>query len=74
MENLPVENNPWEPWFGKCFGFLICTEKEYQARKIADENRGDEGSAWLDPNLTSCAEVTPDQVDEGVILMDFRSG
>jgi hypothetical protein len=72
--NLPSEKNPWNPWFGKCFGFLICAENEFQARKIANDNGGNEGSVWLDPSVCTCLELTPGNVEEGVVLMDFRSG
>jgi len=72
-EDLPSENNPWDPWFGKCFGFLICAENEYQARKIAVDKGGDERNAWFDNKLSSCVELTSDNVDTGVVLMDFRS-
>jgi len=38
----------WVPWFDKVFGFVIRAKNEIEARKIAQENAGEEDpSAWL---------------------------
>ena len=36
--NLPTDDNPWEPWYDKSFGFVVRAETEAEARKIAHEN------------------------------------
>jgi hypothetical protein len=37
-----LENDPWEPWYDKVFGFVIRAETEERAREIANENGRDE--------------------------------
>ena len=37
-----LENDPWEPWYDKAFGFVIRAETEKRAREIANENGGNE--------------------------------
>lgn len=42
VTQLPDGDDPWEPWYDKCFGFVICADTEARARAIADENACDE--------------------------------
>jgi hypothetical protein len=82
-ENIEGEN-PWEPWYDKAFGFIIRAENEQEARKIANENGGDEvgevshnvyrtgGDPWLDANFSQCIEIT-NHGEKGVIIKDLRS-
>ena len=42
VAGLPEDDNPWEPWYEKAFGFVIRAETEEDARKIAHENAGHE--------------------------------
>jgi hypothetical protein len=87
IENLPEDNNPWEPWYDKVFGFVIRAETENEARKIAQENGGDElikwtwdktpqgqfsMRSWLDSNLSSCMELKADG-EPGLIIKDFAA-
>lgn len=85
VENLPLSDNPWEPWYDKCFGFVIRAMNEQHARGLAhaeagDENRGQFLSAaisktkapWLDENYSTCIELRPNGA-QGVILADVRS-
>lgn len=83
-ENLSEQNNPWEPWYDKAFGFVVRAETEEHARQIANCCGGNEtgpismivyrtgGDPWLDPELSSCVELTSDG-EEKMILMDFYS-
>jgi hypothetical protein len=76
--------NPWEPWYDKAFGFVIRAENEQEARKIANENGGDEvgevsnnvyrtgGDPWLNPNFSECITLSCDG-KKGVIIKDLRS-
>jgi len=83
--NLPEDeyHNPWFPWYDKCFGFVVRAETELEARKIAQENAGDEknnyrGSnvfgkkAWLDKTLSSCEELR-ENGEKGMIIKDYHS-
>lgn len=82
---LPENDNPWEPWYDKCFGFIIRANSEKEAREFADENAGDENreqffnkknakttNPWLDKNYTTCEELS-DNGEEGVIMRNFAS-
>ena len=40
-ENIEGEN-PWSPWYDKAFGFVVRAETEEEARKLANEEGGDE--------------------------------
>lgn len=77
--------NPWVPWYGKVFGFVIAADSEDEARKIADDNGGEEtgkietlayrtgGHPWFDSDLSKCECVASDyEGKEGVILRDKR--
>lgn len=41
-DDLPDGDNPWNPWYDKCFGMVIRAETEEKAREIANENACDE--------------------------------
>jgi hypothetical protein len=82
-ENIEGEN-PWSPWYDKAFGFVVRAENEEEARKLANEEGGDEtgeiahsvyrtgGNPWLDANFSECVELT-EEGDKGVIIRDFAS-
>ena len=82
---LPENDNPWEPWYDKTFGFIVRAIDEATARKYADESAGDENrgefmnkeiaktkNPWLDEKYTTCEELSGNG-DEGVIMKDFAS-
>jgi hypothetical protein len=83
-ENAETDN-PWNPWYDKCFGFVICAENQKEARELAhndagDENRGeflrqkiaDTKGPWLDPKYSTCIELTAG--DTSIIIMkDMQS-
>lgn len=70
------EDNPWNPWYDKSFGFLIRAESELDARQQADNQAGDENRnavhPWLDEKYSTCVNLN-DVEETGVILQDFRS-
>ena len=83
VENLKDNDNPWEPWYDKSFGFIVRAENEAEARKIANENAGDENrgeflnsktantkTPWLDEKYSTCIELVGDG-DAGMIMQDF---
>lgn len=81
QDERPEGNDPWTPWYDKCFGFVIRAPDEDVARRIAATRRpwteggsfGEEGpEAWLDPTLSECQELTPDGEPE-VLLYQFSS-
>ena len=82
VEDLKNSDNPWEPWYDKCFGFVIRAETEQDARLIANRNAGDENrgtflnkkiadtkTPWIDPKYTTCKELS-NEGDPGVIIRD----
>lgn len=87
VENLPDNDDPWNPWYDKVFGFVVRANDEQQAREIAQENAGDEQrgiflglrianttTPWLDPKYSTCVELSKLQGDEpDVILSDYHS-
>ena len=42
VDNLPDNENPWNPNYDKVWGFVICASSEKEARKLASQNAGDE--------------------------------
>lgn len=75
-EELPKDDNPWEPWWDKTFGFVVRAETEEDAREIAAENGSDEvrdsgKQSWLEPKYSTCIELTASG-EQGVILEDHR--
>lgn len=86
QNDIDVPGNPWDPWYDKCFGFVIAAETEAKARELTvaahpgdevkyeyDYDKMVESSVfnpWLDPNYSTCVELTND-VEEGVIIRDF---
>jgi hypothetical protein len=76
------EDSLWKPWYDKSFGFVVRAETESHARKIAEENAGDENRqlgdantercAWLNATHSTCVELTPDG-EPGLIIVDFAS-
>jgi hypothetical protein len=85
MAGLQEDDDPWDPWFDKCFGFVVRAPTKRRARELANgaagqENRGvflftkiaDTTTPWLDPKYSSCIELTG-AGEEGVIIEDVHS-
>lgn len=83
--NLPVGDDPWDPWYDKSFGFVIIAETEESARALAQENAGDEKrgeflgkftarthTPWLEEKYSSCKELTA-AGELRIILQDFHA-
>lgn len=71
----PIGNKEaWKPWYDKVYEFVIRAETEESARKIADDRGGRENhdgvTPWLDPEQTSCADLTKGSTQE-VISCDY---
>ena len=77
-EDLIGDNNPWDPWYDKAYGFVIRAFNERRARQLADGNGSDENGAikgvkpWLDAKYSTCEELLPDG-EPGELLRDFHS-
>jgi hypothetical protein len=83
-ETLMDDDNPWEPWYDKAFGFVVRAETEEKARELItrdqksggfswNDHYGDEGPrAWADPKYSWCEEITQEG-QEQVIIRDFAS-
>jgi len=78
--------DPWEPHWDTARRFVVRAENETIARLIAVNNQGDEGydagqddprdilnSPWVNPEFTSCEELTADGA-RGLIVRDFLNG
>ena len=76
VENLGRDDDPWEPWFDKAFGFIVRAKNEEQARHFASEDAGDENrdghEPWLDPKYTSCVELEVEG-ELGIVMKDFHA-
>lgn len=82
-DGLESNDNPWEPWYDKAFGFVVRAETSEEARMIADRNAGDENRGqflgkktaetevpWLLEKYSTCEELVADG-EPGLIIGDF---
>jgi hypothetical protein len=58
-ENLLGEN-PWEPWYDKCFGEVVRAKNEIEARQLAD-------SVFKDEKFSTCEELKNKGNSESII-------
>ena len=85
MEGLAKNDNPWEPWYDKAFGFVVRAETEEEARRFAQADAGDEkrgtflgektsdtNTPWMDAKYSTCTELLPDGAP-GVVMQDFAA-
>lgn len=57
-EDLPVEDDPWEPWYGKCHAMVIVAPDEETARCLAQTVACEEGpNAWIDSRYSTCEQI-----------------
>ncbi len=40
------DDNLWDPWYDKAFGFIVAAETEEAARALAQSKGGDEVHSW----------------------------
>jgi hypothetical protein len=77
------ENEIWEPWYDKYFGFVVRAETESNARAMISGKNitlGDECdrltgfNPWQSPENTTCVKIADDVNGEAEILMsDFHA-
>lgn len=66
-------DTPWAGIYDMANGFVVMAENEYNARRLASLECGDEGEdAWLLAEHSYCEEVTGN--DEQIILRSFHAG
>lgn len=78
------EENPWKPWYNKAFGFVIKAKNEEIARKIAQENSGDETTkhkgeqnfsydnpVWTEEKYATCIPIEEYDGKLPVIMRDY---
>jgi hypothetical protein len=77
-EDLPAGDNPWEPWFDKCFGMIVEASTEQAARRIAhdncvckDETELHDRGVYMDPKYTDCRELCPVGT-ERLVMAEFE--
>lgn len=51
--DLPEDDNPWEPWYDKCFHMVVRADSELQARQVASHSGGEEDYSWRKPKPPS---------------------
>lgn len=77
INELWTEYYPWEPWYDKCFGFVVSAIDEKQARILADQEAGDENRGnlkpWIDEKYSTCVELKAEDMPEQIIINDFKS-
>jgi hypothetical protein len=75
-DNLPENDNPWEPWDKKALGFVVRAETEAQARRLAHLHAGAENHSaitpWLEPDYSSCTELAA-AGEPGIVMCDVVS-
>lgn len=71
--------DPWQPHWGKAFGFVVRAPSEEEARWQAHASGGEENRTlpgvqpWLDPHYSRCDPLSDDGAAE-VLLVNFREG
>jgi hypothetical protein len=62
--DLPENDNPWEPWDHKALGFVVRSEDEAAARRLAHEHAYAENhnamTPWLDADYSTCEPLRDD--------------
>ena len=85
IQDLPDNDNPWEPWYDKAFGFVVRAKNEKEAREFAHQDAGEENRGeflfkktanttepWKNEKYSTCIELKKDG-DAGVIIQDSAS-
>ena len=75
--DIPEKEDPWIPWFDKCFRAVVRAETEEKARQLlADEGNGEETdpyykdialSPWLTASKSMCIELLTEGEAELII-------
>lgn len=74
----PIDDNagPWNPWYDRCFGFVVRANSEQEARLATEAQGGAEQrnhtNPWLDQALTTCIPLNLEGPTE-VIMTDVAN-
>lgn len=76
VDKLPKNDNPWEPWYAKAFGFVVRAETEQDARVLADKGAVDENRSgkhpWLNTRYSTCVKLNH-KGQSKIVMRDFAS-
>ena len=74
LKPIDSKSPGWIPPYDKIFGFVIRAETEEKARRLAQNNGGDEtrfqSYPWMNRKESTCVELTPEGDDE-IILSSY---
>lgn len=81
LRPIDPDSPPWEPWYDRCFGFVVRAPSEEKARAMTEGATGDEQARtyggkgpnpWLDPALATCERLSQRGLD-GIVMIDFHA-
>ncbi len=71
VAGLEEGNDPWIPWYDKCFRIIVRAKDEEKARELAQKKGADEiegdNKVWINPEYTICEELTCEGEEEVII-------
>ena len=72
-EGLPRDDDPWIPWYDKCFSLVVRAENEEAARALADEKASHDfdENPWLNLKYSTCELLTGDG-EKGVVIANVQ--
>ena len=85
-EDLPSDDNPWDPWYDKCFAMVIRAKSEIRARGLAHDYAHAEKagqflnqtiahttSPWTDSKYSTCDILYSSKGEETLIIQDVAN-
>ena len=78
-DGLGDGDNPWDPWYDKCFGVVVRAKSHAAARVVAEEHHSGEScpvrgirGAWAKAKYSTCVELKA-YGSEGLIIQDISN-
>jgi hypothetical protein len=72
-KDLPLNANPWEPWYDKCFGMVVRADSEAKARSLAMTTDCEEGETAWTAEFSTCEVLDHDGAPEVIIKDEHRA-
>lgn len=75
-DDLPVGDDPWDPWYDRVHGYVIRAPSEAAARQMAQKSGKEEtrsATVWLDPVYSTCTALEAEGEEE-IVLIDLALG